>query len=145
MIENNRIRALKDGIKSAEDMIGSTFWVFDCGKPLTEEDTKNLRDNLDEIKSFLLWLSQQQMKSQFHAERRNMKKFKRWIRNKRRKFLYVDELESSLSELNTFIQTSKSNLEYEIKRLDSLEYEIKRLDSKIDQKEYNTNIMYNQK
>ena len=59
MIENNRIRALKDGIKSAEDMIGSTFWVFDCDKPLTEEDTKNLRDNLDEIKSFLLWLSQQ--------------------------------------------------------------------------------------
>ncbi len=46
-----------------------------------------------------------------------MKKLKRWIRNKLRKFLYVDELENNLSELNAIIQTSKSNLEYEIKKI----------------------------
>lgn len=46
-----------------------------------------------------------------------MKKLKRWIRNKLRKFLYIDELESSVSDLNATMQTSKSNLEYEIKKI----------------------------
>lgn len=46
-----------------------------------------------------------------------MKKFKRWMRNKLRKFLYIDDLESSLSEFNAYFQTSKSNLEYEIRKI----------------------------
>lgn len=59
MIENHRIRTLRDGIKSVEDMIGKATWVYNTGEPLTKEQQDSLQHNLGEIRDFLLWLSQQ--------------------------------------------------------------------------------------
>ena len=54
-----RIQNLQNGIKLAEKEISKAMWVFNSGEALSKEQQDKLENDLGEIRSFLLGLSQQ--------------------------------------------------------------------------------------
>jgi hypothetical protein len=46
LIEGHRIKALKEGIKTSEDMIGKACRVYNSKEPLTDEQVQTLRKTL---------------------------------------------------------------------------------------------------